>query len=932
MNHHNHICGCYFNVEHERRYLPQVILESHTTISPLNFTTRLRQTFRNTSTDSLPKVRYTFPLYDGVTVCGYTITFAGKILRGTVKQNDIAKQTYQAAVDRGETAGLLESLPAGIFGVTLGHVPSREDITVDITYCGELKHDSQIDGLRFEIPTGIAPRYGHYPGKLLQSNVGTEAGMRIIVDVDMLGSPIRKVQSPSHPLAVTMGELSNAEAGGAAPFSSSQASATLALGSVELQDDFVLQLVIDNIGNPCAVLESHPTLTNQRAIMATLVPKFTLEQANPEIVFIADQSGSMSGSKNRALIAALKVFLKSLPLGVRFNICAFGNRFQFLWPKSLPYNEDNLNTAVEFVDTFTASFGGTELFEPVRQAFERHLKDLPLEVMLLTDGQIWGESKVFDYINSQIRDNEANARVFAMGIGQEVSHTLVEGIARAGNGFAQFTQTEAEDIDLKVVRMLKGALNGHTTDYTLEVHYEDSGAMSDGSDFELVEKVQDHMNITEQLATTERVTRSVSKAKSFFEPSADPDVSNKTVDRYGHLPVLQTPAVIQAPATIPPLFPFNRSTVYLLLGPASPQKNITSITLRATSSEGPLELDIPVQASGSATSIHKLAARKAVQDLEEGRGWLHSATVSNPVGSKNTLVKEKHESRFDEIFEREAVRLGTEFGVAGKFTSFVAIEDHSQDATEDDASQAPPTQGPAMAMASKRVTKRRAASSQGVFGSGSSALSASGTSTLPQVHADTAAMEQYQKEMQSAACMPLFSADEGDEDEALPSPPPAKRGRRTGQLARKSIGGMAPRKQLASKAARKSAPSAGSSAMESRSSALTGSLPPSAGAQTTGNSIHDIISFQTFAGAWTWSEGLLRLIGRDESQSNISKLGDDKDVAATVLVVAYLETVLLSRKDVWEMVVSKARRWLIKQMGDDTERVEELIRAAAEGF
>jgi len=61
-------------------------------------------------------------------------------------QQDVAKQTYQDAVDRGETAGLLESLPAGIFGVTLGNVPAKTDIIVDITYCGELKHDAAIDG------------------------------------------------------------------------------------------------------------------------------------------------------------------------------------------------------------------------------------------------------------------------------------------------------------------------------------------------------------------------------------------------------------------------------------------------------------------------------------------------------------------------------------------------------------------------------------------------------------------------------------------------------------------------------------------------------------------------------------------------------------------------------------------------------------------
>jgi uncharacterized protein with von Willebrand factor type A (vWA) domain len=122
--------------------------------------------------------------------------------------------------------------------------------------------------------------------------------------------------------------------------------------------------------------------------MTTLVPKFTLPPTNPEILFIADQSGSMGGSKNAVLVAALKVFLKSLPLGVRFNLCAFGNHFKFLWPTSQAYNQTNLEMAIAFVDSFTASYSGTEILKPIRAAFDQRLKDMPLEVMLLTDGEV----------------------------------------------------------------------------------------------------------------------------------------------------------------------------------------------------------------------------------------------------------------------------------------------------------------------------------------------------------------------------------------------------------------------------------------------------------------------------------------------------------------------------------------------------------------
>lgn len=758
----DHICGLYYttdpdNVWPRRHYLPQVKLDSHTSITPVCFTTTLKQTFSNPNNDAVDQVRYCFPFYDGVAVGGYTITFGDKVLTGVVKQKDVAKQTYQAAVDRGETAGLLESLPAGIFGVTLGNLPAKTDVLVEITYCGELKHDAGIDGLRYTLPTSIAPRYGSYPGQVVNVNAINSGGISITVDLDMGKSAIRKAQSPSHPIAVSMGATSAADGG---IFNPSKASATLTLGSTELADDFVLQLIIDDIPKPQAIIESHPVLPT-RALMATLVPKFSLEPHHPEIVFIADQSGSMSGSKNEALVAALKVFLKSLPLGVRFNICAFGNSFKFLWDKSEAYNESNVKTALNFLSSFHAAYGGTEILNPIKEAFKRRLKDMPLEIMLLTDGEIWQENQVFTYINAQVHGNHANARVFGLGIGSDVSHTLVEGVARAGNGFAQFV-TQNEETDRKVIRMLKGALYPHTKDWSLEVHYgSTSDAMNDEKndedDFEIIEKVKDCLVINDapSQTRTKDTIPTTAKPVSLFDTSADLDrpTQDPKADRYAHLPAIDTPKLLQAPSNIPPLFPFSRTAVYLLLGPDTPQRDVKAITLRGTALQGPLELTIDVSASdNTGSTIHQLAAKKAIQDLEEGRGWLQAATASDGV-----LLKTKYESRFDEIVEREAARLGEMFQVAGKWTSFVAVEgNRGEDPAKQDVST---VELEAASHVSRPAPRRQLASKAARRSVGLSPTQ----DTLPEVFVSPAVLAQYQSEMAEAACMPLPNEDDLDE-------------------------------------------------------------------------------------------------------------------------------------------------------------------------
>ncbi|KAH7082718.1 von Willebrand factor type A domain-containing protein [Paraphoma chrysanthemicola] len=683
-----HICGLYYNITFNGRlqktYLPQVELQAHATVLATTSRTLLTQTFINPSDNKgIREVRYTFPLYDGVSVVGFTCHVGDRTIVGEVKEKEKARAVFKEAVARGETAGLFEQLPeaSDVFTTTVGNIPPSAKVIIKITYLGELKHDMEVDGIRYTIPNVICPRYGNYPGGLQTSSAisAQDSGISITVDAEMAdGSFVQKIQSPSHPISMTMGTTSIAP--NAEP-TMTKASATLTLGTAQLDTDFVVQIVAKNTGVPKAVLENHPTIPNHRALMATLVPKFALPAEKPELVFVCDRSGSMAGSRITLVVQALKVFLKSLPVGVKFNICSFGSSYSFLWPKSVTYSQQTLDEAIRHADSFTANYGGTEMLAPLKRTIEQRYNDIPLDVMLLTDGEIWDQSALFSYLNQSVTESKAPMRFFTLGIGNGVSHALIEGVAKAGGGFSQ-TVGEGEKMDTKVVRMLKGALSPHVNDYTLEVKYSQREAsVSEEDDFEIIEKVADSLKVKLDLEEKKAENK---KPISLFDTSADPDKEELPAydesgeAKYAHLPKIPVPRILQAPQNIPSLFAFNRTTVYLLLGPDAPSATPKSVLLRGTSQHGPLELEIPIQVLDEpGETIHQLAAKKAISELEQGRGWLPEAKDES-----GALIKTKFEGRFSDMVEREAVRLGVQFQVGGKWCSFVAVESNKRSKEE----------------------------------------------------------------------------------------------------------------------------------------------------------------------------------------------------------------------------------------------------------
>ncbi|KAJ5202024.1 von Willebrand factor type A [Penicillium cinerascens] len=643
--------GCFYRFAEDTRslttkYLPQIGLDTQATILATNSRTTVSQTFVNpSSTEAIPEVFYSFPLYESSSIVGFTCRVGDNVIEGTVKPKAKANEIYEEAKSKGRNAAILDQSvnAADVFSTRLGNVPAGVTVLIEITLIQKLSQDTQTDGIRYTIPVTIAPRYGNGSGK---SDVPKGVLVKTAIKVDVVmekGSKIRNIRSPSHPIQVDLGRASDMPE---STFESCYASVKLR-ENVVIDEDFVLTVNADKHDLPFAFLETHPTLPNQQALMLSLVPKFSLPPDASEIIFVIDRSGSMV-DKIPTLLSALKLFLKSLPLGVPFNIISFGSEHKSLWPRSKMSSRESLEEALKHTKSVRANMGGTEILGALQAAVENRYKDKVLEVLILTDGEVWNQDEIFDLVNRENQEN--SARFFTLGLGNSVSHSLINGISRAGKGFSQSVLNN-EDLNKTVVRMLKGALMPRLRNSKLDMN------IPELEDFVEVELPGDDNGQTESSA----------KPISFFDQ--DHKEKEDVGDVQEPLPKLSVPSILQAPADLPALFPFIRSTIYVLLSQPS-ESFPETITLRVDSKHGPLELEIPVQDVGKGQTLHQLAAKKAITELEESRGWIHSAK-----DAEGNLIKSKWESRVDELVQKECERLGVMFQVAGKHCSFVAVHD-----------------------------------------------------------------------------------------------------------------------------------------------------------------------------------------------------------------------------------------------------------------
>ncbi len=119
-----------------------------------------------------------------------------------------------------------------------------------------------------------------------------------------------------------------------------------------------------------------------------------------EFVFLVDCSNSVNPFID-IIRATLITSIKSLPEGCYFNIIAFGSKFRQLFHESKEYSKSSVKNAVEFVNQFQASLGGTEILQPLKWIYKKSRKvDMPCQIFIIAnvDEQVMDDPNIVNTI------------------------------------------------------------------------------------------------------------------------------------------------------------------------------------------------------------------------------------------------------------------------------------------------------------------------------------------------------------------------------------------------------------------------------------------------------------------------------------------------------------------------------------------------------
>ena len=429
----------YFEIagDHEIDCFPLKSSHSEVTITGSIAEITLTQIYTNEGNKTIDAT-YLFPASSGAAVHGMLMKIGNRTIRAEIQEKTKARQTFEEAKKQKKSASLLTQKRPNLFSMEMATILPGDQLTLTLEYSEILKPNS--GDYEFVIPTAIGPRYrerGTPPDSIENHflNEGKQTPTRFSVNVNLSSPlPIQRLACPSHEQStITF---------------TSKTTASVNLNEAEPDRDFMIRYQLSGPRILSGLL-SHKGSEENTFLIQLEPPREIKPQDIPErdFIFVIDVSGSMKGFPLNLAKDLFRELAEELRPEDRFNMLLFAGANKVLSGKSLQATKANIERAIDFLNSSDGT-GGTRLLNALEEALELpHNQDHSRSLILISDGYIKAETKVFDLI----KNKGSGTNIFPLGVGSSVNRHLLEGLSHF-SGRDHFIVTHSSESDTAVTR------------------------------------------------------------------------------------------------------------------------------------------------------------------------------------------------------------------------------------------------------------------------------------------------------------------------------------------------------------------------------------------------------------------------------------------------------------------------------------------------
>ncbi len=366
---------------------------------------------------------YEFTLPEGAIITDLVLWIDDRRIQGEVLEKEEARQTYDDIVSQRIDPALIEQVTPNQFRLSIFPFPAKGSRRVEFEYMQLL--ESRSGRLDYSFP--LAP----------------ETDQPLQMELFVLRAQVRS----QHAFEVTtsglprLTEVDRPDAHRANIFFGDE--------KVKPREDFTLTIRQTDDQPKPSVLSFAPQANDDLGYYALWLPPLPeLTQGDPlprSLTFVIDISSSMQQGKLQAVKGALTAAIDALDAADLFNIVVFTHRADSFAAAPVPADEANKKAATAFInqqDALGVSNFEAGLGRAMQQAFPANRVN---HVIFLTDGlPTLGEVELEPLSELVGEWSAGQARLFTIGVGQDVDQGFLTGLAEEHRGEAYFLADEGD--------------------------------------------------------------------------------------------------------------------------------------------------------------------------------------------------------------------------------------------------------------------------------------------------------------------------------------------------------------------------------------------------------------------------------------------------------------------------------------------------------